>query len=95
MHLVPGSKCNQRIKNEITRQSKIKYRMNRRSSDQDRKSAVESYLAMIMYGLLAESHICNYNMRTYRVAEGGSYDTIPPVKSVFNTITRQARDFLS
>ena len=48
-----------------------------------------------MYGLLAESHICNYNIRTYWVAEGGSYDTIPPVKSVFNTITRQAGDFLS
>ena len=38
---------------------KIKYRMNRQSSDQDRKSAVESYLAM--YGLLAENHIRNYN----------------------------------
>ena len=43
-----------------------------------------------MYGLLAESHIRNYNIRIYQVAREGGYIMTPPVISVFHTIMRQA-----
>ena len=50
-----------------------------------------------MYGLLAESHIRNYNIKTYQVLLGreGSYNTISPVTSVFNIITKQDGNLLS